>query len=150
MHRQTKKDLYVVTPEWIVESVHIGKRWSEVSFSLFTDNNGIPFSMQSRLEEVGATKKALDTGACAISKPLSPDGRVQERVTGVGERAMRRLRFVSSSPVMQTNLERSAYTRTSTWIATSSKSPCCTIPSSRTSPRLSPAGTRLNEPPFSP
>ena len=47
------------------------KRLSEVSFSLFTDNYGIPFPMQSRLEEVEVRKKALDTRACAISKPLS-------------------------------------------------------------------------------
>ena len=33
-------------------SVNSGKRLSEVSFSLFTMNDGIPFPMQSRLEEV--------------------------------------------------------------------------------------------------
>ena len=47
------------------------KRLSEVSFSLFTVNGSIPFPMQSRLEEVEVRKKALDTRACAISKPLS-------------------------------------------------------------------------------
>ena len=66
-----KKDLYIVAPEWVVDSVNAGKHLSEVSFSLFTDNYGIPFPMQSRLEEVEVRKKALDTRACAISKPLS-------------------------------------------------------------------------------
>ena len=45
-------DLYIVMPEYIVESVNDGKRLSEVSFSLFTMNDSIPFLIQSRLEEV--------------------------------------------------------------------------------------------------
>lgn len=38
---QKKHDVYVVTPEWIVESVNARKRLSESSFSLFAESRGI-------------------------------------------------------------------------------------------------------------
>lgn len=48
IHSQKKNDIYVVTPDWIVESVNAGKRMSESSFSLFAESHGIPGACKSR------------------------------------------------------------------------------------------------------
>ena len=79
-----------------MESVNAGKRLSEVSFSLFTDNNGIPrpsisdaITTRNGGGEKEGSRHRVHSGACAGSKPFSLNERNQERVTGVGERAIR-------------------------------------------------------------
>lgn len=75
--------------------MNAGKRLSEVSFSLFTDNNGIPRPFISDAittrndggEEEGSRHR-IYSGACVRSKPLSPNECNQERAAGVGERAI--------------------------------------------------------------
>lgn len=47
MHSQKKHDIYVVTPDWIVESVNAGKRMSESSFSLFAESRGLSGACKS-------------------------------------------------------------------------------------------------------
>lgn len=39
--RKTKRDLYVVKPEWITDSVKEGKRLNETAYSLIRAQNGI-------------------------------------------------------------------------------------------------------------
>ena len=40
--RKEIKDMYIVTPEWITESVEQGKRLGENGFSLLRSSSGIP------------------------------------------------------------------------------------------------------------
>ena len=74
-----------------MESVTTRKRLSEVPFQFLTYNNTISFPIQSRLEIIEVKMHTLDTRACAISKPLSPNERNQERVAGVRELEKTRL-----------------------------------------------------------
>lgn len=39
--RKTKRDLYVVKPEWITDSVKEGKRLNETTYSLIRAQSGI-------------------------------------------------------------------------------------------------------------
>lgn len=40
-YRKTKRDLYVVKPEWITDSVKEGKRLNETTYSLILAQSGI-------------------------------------------------------------------------------------------------------------
>lgn len=41
MHSQSMKNLFVVTPDWIIQSVSSGKRLNEYAFSLFNSQSTI-------------------------------------------------------------------------------------------------------------
>lgn len=88
---QSLKNLYIVKPEWITESVSSGKRLNESSFSLFSAKNPIQSMLVSRsnrfhrfLSSKIGFKRVIHTPACLFKKPIPLDGSNQTRLTRFG------------------------------------------------------------------
>lgn len=88
---QSLKNLYIVKPEWITESVSSGKRLNESSFSLFSAKNPIQSMLASRsnrlhrfLSSKIGSKRVIHTPTCLFKKPIPPDGSNQTRLTRFG------------------------------------------------------------------
>ena len=104
---QSLKNLYIVKPEWITESVSSGKRLNESSFSLFSAKNTIQsmhISTWNRLHRFLsskiAPKRILHTPTCLFKKPIPLDGSNQTWLARFGCLPLFRSKSTSSSLII--------------------------------------------------